>query len=202
VLAPKPLHDPLPRRVLLRKARRGLAEGPAQVSVAHLRRPGADPLARRCLVRTDQPAVGDEVAHGLEAVDVVDLVEWVEGEELADAGDGAQQVERLRRVLAGRAQDGELEVAEHLVVVANERQVRGDRFLDSGIGEGFGDAGAVLDPVELGGKRVLAAVVDEARQIALFPFAGRASFTLSRSTEKNPWALKSLSESHTMSATS
>ena len=69
-------------------------------------------LAGRFPGTGDEPAIGDEVAHGGKAGDVMDFLEDDQGEDLTDAVYGLEKIEGMRIVLFGRLDDVEFDRLE------------------------------------------------------------------------------------------
>jgi hypothetical protein len=78
-----------------------------------------------------------------EGLDVRDFLEPDSTQDLAEPRHRAQQGERVGVVLLGRVEDGELHVAEHLVVVSKQRQIDFDTCRHGGLGTPLGNASAV-----------------------------------------------------------
>jgi hypothetical protein len=111
-----------------------LAPGPAQIGVAQLGAAQALDLAGAGDRAFDQAAIGEEVFHGREAVDVADFVEDEGGEVFADAGHGLEEGEiaagEAFGVLAQLGFDGD----DLGVVMADESQFVLEGELADGIG--------------------------------------------------------------------
>jgi len=105
----------LSRRIVAQERDGSLGEGPLQVDVALLSPSTAAELAARFGSRGDEPGIGGELLHGVEAIEVGDLVEEGEGEDLADARDGAQAVERSEIVGLGGGDELALEIRDESV---------------------------------------------------------------------------------------
>lgn len=89
------------------------------MGIADLLARGAMAFAGGFFSAFDEPAVGNEILHARESVDVMDLVEDDKGEDLADAVDGSETIKGINVVPFGGTDNIELQVSEKLVVVVD-----------------------------------------------------------------------------------
>lgn len=130
----------LPRRMIPEEQHCGFGEGPFELGVADLRPRGPLTLPRRCFRALDQAARGDELLDSWETVAVMNLVEQYQTQELANTWYRAQPIEGVGLVLVGGVDNVELQVAEQVVVVIDQREVDCDALLHGRIGKAFGYA--------------------------------------------------------------
>ena len=124
----------------------GLGERPLQMGVADLRTCVPVVLAVGLLGAFHQPAVGHELLHPREAVDIVDLVEEHQGQDLADPRHRAQPVIGVDVMHLGGLSQVQLQLPEQPIVVVDQCQVALDALAHRGIGEVVGQPDTV--PVE------------------------------------------------------
>jgi hypothetical protein len=117
--------------------------GPLEVRVADFLARGAIAFARGFSGTLDQAAVGDEILHAGEAVDIMHFIEQHESQDFPHPRDSTQAVEGVSVMLLGGWHDSQLEVGEESVVIGDQRQVDFDSLLDRGIVKALGHASTV-----------------------------------------------------------
>ena len=137
-----------------------------------------------------QAAIGDEILHPGEAVDIMDFVAQHEAEDLADAGHGLQQIQGVGVVVLGGCDEASSRSREELVIIGDERQVDFDTFLYRGIGKALGHAltvGLVGDLFADRGQSVLAVgILDMGQEVS--PFMRQVACDVERSRVARIWA--------------
>ena len=129
--------------IVSKKKNGGLREGPLEMGITDFLARGTVAFTGGLFGAFDESAVGDEVLHARESVDVVDLVEDDKGEYFADAVDGSQTVKDVGVVYLGRSDDEEFEIREQGIVVIDKHKIDFDALLHAGIREAFGNATSV-----------------------------------------------------------
>ncbi len=122
-------------RIMPEQEHRRFRKRPREIGLADLCAGGAVAFPRRFLGAFDQTAIGHEVLDPGEAAHSMDFVEQHHTQNLADAGDGWQPLHGVRVVRLGRLHDGQLHVAEQLVIAANQGEIDFHTLLHGGIGE-------------------------------------------------------------------
>src|ERR1043166_9443937 len=97
------------------------------MDVADFRSGRAVAFASRLPGAFDQPSMGDKVLDCGKAFDVVDLVEHDQGHNPADAVHGTKPLKSIDVMYLAIFSDVEFHLAEHLVVVIDQREVHLDR---------------------------------------------------------------------------
>jgi len=105
--------------IVAKKKHGGFREGPLEMGITDFLARGAVAFAGGLFRAFDESAVGDEVLHARESVDVVDLVEDDKGEYFADAVDGSQAIESVHVVPFCGSNDIEFHVGKELVIVVD-----------------------------------------------------------------------------------
>jgi hypothetical protein len=100
-------------------------------------------LARRFPGAFAQAAIGDNILYAGATGNVMDFIQQPQAQNRANPRHCAPQVERVGGMLRGRVEDGQLHIAEQLVVVANQREVDCDTLLHGGRGKPPGHTVAV-----------------------------------------------------------
>lgn len=123
MLSSQLLHHLLARRIVTQKRYGRFGESPLQMGIADLGAAVPLLLAGRLVGTLHQPAVGREVLHRLEAVDVVDLVEQHHGQDLADTVNRAEEHQRPPVLAAGGFLQLPFQGANDIVIGIDHRQV-------------------------------------------------------------------------------
>lgn len=118
-------------------------EGPCERGVANLAPRGAVAFPRRFLGTVDETARGYASVAAGEALEVMACIQQHQAQALADPRDRAPQVAGVGVVRLGRCEEGQLHVAQPLVVVVKQREVDGEALWHRGIGKPLADAVAV-----------------------------------------------------------
>ena len=90
VLVGKPVEVFFPWLIAFEEERGRFAEGPLEMGIADLFAASAGLFSVGLLGAFDEPAVGDEILNGGEAMDVFDLIEDDKAQDPADAGNGLE----------------------------------------------------------------------------------------------------------------
>ena len=133
---------------------------------------GAGAFPGRFFGALDEAAIGGEILHPREAVDLMDVVEQHETKDLADAGHRLQQIQRVGVMVLGGFDDGEFDVAQQRIVVGDEREIHFDALLHRRIGKAFSDSFTIgfVGDLFADGREVLLAVgiLDMGEEFATF----------------------------------
>ena len=137
------LLQPRQIRLTLRvKAQEGdsrLGKCPLQMRVANLAARGAIHFAGGLFSRFHQTAVGSEILDTGESADIVNLVKDDQRQDFPDAGNRVEQIDSVRIVLFGIADDLQFDLIEKAVVKTNPFQVECNTGPCAGIGETLGN---------------------------------------------------------------
>lgn len=149
-----------------------VGERPLERRMADVGACGARALPSRFLGALAQAAIGGEILHPREAVDLMDFVQPHEAKDLADAGHGVQPIQGMGVMVFGSFEDGEFAIAQQLIVIGDERQIHFDALWHRWIGEALGDPVSVgfVGNVLADGREGIRAVglVDMGQEFAAF----------------------------------
>ena len=80
----------------------------------------------------DQTTIGGKLLHPREAVEIMDFIEQHEAENLTDTRHGLQQIQGVGVMVLGGFDNGELDVVQQLIVIADECKIDFDTFCTAG----------------------------------------------------------------------